>query len=364
MKEVFVYIHIPFCDSKCVYCRFTSVWGVQNYKIQEYVEFLCNEIKNYSFEWIWKLNSIYFGGWTPSILEWKQIEKIINLLKEKINFSEKIEITLESTPKKVTEENLILWKNIWINRLSIWIQTLNEKSLEKIWRFSLPNSHSKPHPNPLLFWGDGIIGFFDNISVDFIIWLPYVKKWEIKKDIEFLINKYSEIKHVSVYMLEDLLYPKDWKNLWIKEENYLWEYIEILEFLEKKWFNRYEISNFAKKWYECNHNKAYWNHKTVFGFWLSAHSYINWTRYSNSDKFRDYYRIPPVLERLTLEDIFLEKVMFQLRTWWIEEKIYKKLDSKNISVLINEWYLKIDNWLLKLENKGILVQDYILGEII
>ena len=396
IKDIFVYIHIPFCDSKCSYCRFASFPSIQKNKIEKYLDSLCLDIEKYITHPLvpslilgrGELSSIYFWGWTPSILEWGQINRIIKLLKEKIKFSSEIEITLETTPQKVTEENLIMWKNIWINRVSIWIQTLNEKSLKKIGRLN-QNPLSQPFPpreKGVKFISSSFLGWWLNISVDFIIWLPFVKKWEVRKDIEFLLDNYSEIKHVSVYMLEEYIYPKDWKELWIKSEDYLWEYIEIFDFLKSRWFNRYEISNFAKIWYECKHNKAYWDHSKVIWFWLWAHSYVNWFRISNSDNFKDYYEqvenkekffiIPPplgtpfekgrnqVFEKLTDYDIFLEKVMFQLRTSWIEKKLLKKLDEKNINILIENWYLKLEWGLLKLENKWVLVFDYILKEII
>ena len=364
-KKIFVYIHIPFCDSKCGYCRFTSIQNVQKNEIEKYINFLYKEIEDYKLDSWKKLVSIYFWWWTPSILEWIQIKKIINILKKKIKAIKNIEITLETTPKKITKENLILWKNIWINRLSIWIQTLNKKSLEKIGRNNT-SSIINISLNNKIYWS-----IINNISVDFIIWLPYVKKWEIKDNIKFLLNKYNCIKHISVYMLEEYLYPKDWKILWINKKDYLWEYIEICNFLENKWFIKYEISNFALQWYECKHNKAYWNHQEILWFWLNAHSYINKIRYSNSDIFNNYYKYKWIFkEKLTSEDLFLEKIMFQLRTWWIKKELYNKLDKKNINFLINNWYLKIEtltmnnNTLLKLENKWVLILDYILKEII
>ncbi len=345
-KNNFCYIHIPFCTSKCKYCRFASFWNLNKKLVDIYYNYLLKEIKASKVDFN-ELRSIYFGWWTPSILSIKQLNEIIWDIKN-------AEITLEATPITVTKENLIWWKNIWINRLSIWIQTLNNKSLLEIWRLT------SPQPSPL---EERELEQF-NISVDFIIWLPHVKKWEVKKDIEYILDNYDFIKHISVYMLEDQYYPDNWKDISIKPEDYLWEYIEVSNFLKEKWFNRYEVSNFALPWFECQHNKAYWNHSNILAFWLWAHGLINNTRYSNSEKFIDYYSNKQKKEKLSKNDIFLETVMFQLRTDWLIKNIYKKLNQDKINYFIEEKYLQKKSDRIILSDKWVLVLDYILKEII
>ncbi len=272
----------------------------------------------------------------------------------------------------------------------MWIQTLNQKSLEEIkrwwkwdilealeimlsreWKFSFPTKKNT------------------NISVDFIIWLPYVKSGEILENIKYVLNNYDFIKHISVYMLEDyyspdkiietkydnITYPKDWWKQGIAEAEYLEEYSSIKNYLLNSWFNNYEISNYWKSWFECKHNIWYWNHKEIIAFGMWAYwlthpqplpskegSYI---RYANSDSFKDYYLWKKLFEnKLTNEDIFLEKVMFQLRTSWIEEGIYKKLDTKKIDYFIENNYLEKKSNKITLLDKWVLVMDYILKEII
>lgn len=392
---MFSYIHIPFCDNKCSYCRFASIGKLQDVQIERYVRHLIKEIEASPLTTLLLgegnlLESIYFWGWTPSVLNINQIDSILIALRDRFWFYSShnkskphpnpllkgegtgTEITLETTPINITKENLLWWKSIWINRISIWVQTLNSKSLKEIWRWNK--------------WD--IINALDNIkilskdlniSLDFIIWLPYVKEWEIKKDIEYLLDNYTFIKHISVYMLEEyyspdkiketkydsITYPDDWSSLWIKKENYLEEYNSINNFLEKKGFKRYEVSNFAKPWFECKHNKAYWNHSEVLAFWLWAWGFINWYRYMNSDNFPDYYSWNKLfVDELGWEDLFIEKVMFLLRTSWIEEDIYTKLDKQKLDYFLENNFLKLHNWKIKLENKWVLVMDYILSEII
>ena len=379
----FCYIHIPFCTSKCKYCRFASYWILDSLKVDLYVKHLISEIEASPLTPILKgegnfLKSIYFGWWTPSVLNITQLELIINTLKNKFSFDKNIEISLEATPITITRENLIWWKKLWINRLSIWVQTLNNDSLIEIWRgekWDIINALDFVASS--LPWGETERGI--NISIDFILGLPFVKKWEIKKDIEFILNKYDFIKHVSFYMLEEyydipdeidskfenIRYPNNWNKIWLQEDEYLDEYISVSDFLKEKWFAKYEISNFAKKWYECKHNKAYWDHSNIFAFWLWAHGFIDGYRYSNSEDFLKYYsKKIDFIEKLDQNDIFLEKLMFQLRTSWINENIYKKLDNKKIYQFIEDWYMYYENWVLKISNKWILILDFILKEII
>ncbi len=397
MNNIFSYIHIPFCTSKCKYCRFASFGSLESLKVNLYVEKLLDEItksksKSSPFLWTRKgafLQSLYFGWWTPSILSIIQLNNIIKKIKNIHTFSEDIEINIEATPITINEYNLKWWHSIWINRISCWIQTLNNDSLLEIWRWKKWD---------IINALDSIKKYLSknkwdlNMSVDFIVGLPYVKKWEIKINIEYILKNYNFIKHISVYMLEEyydipeeidskfenIIYPNNWNKLWIKDDEYLNEYSEIKEFLKIKGFNSYEISSFAKVWYECKHNKSYWNHSEVLAFWLWAHGFIDNTRYSNAESFKWYYSWKKDLEeKLSANDLFLEKVMFLLRTSWLTEDIYNQLDSNKLEEFIKEWYLEkklnkesfkenkntLDS-IITLSDKGVLVLDYLLREII
>ena len=376
MNNLYSYLHIPFCENRCKYCRFASFWIYENEKITKYIEYLVDEINNFSklnnFNFINNktnnnLKSIYFWWWTPSTLNLDQISKLILTLKQKLIFSSDIEITLETTPNKIIKENLLWWQKLWINRLSIWVQTLNNRSLEEIWRgnkwdiikaMDILNNYFIN-----LCWAENNNNF--NVSLDFIIWLPFVKRGEIKNNIKFILDKYKFVNHISVYMLEDQYYPNKWRYLWISEGEYLWEYVEIKIFLKHRWFYSYEISNFSKTWYECRHNKAYWNHSEILAFWLWSHGFLNSYRYENYDDFKSYYSWKiRCIEKLNKNDILLENVMFSLRTSWLKKEIYNKLNKEKIYYFIKNWYLKIENDILKIEDKWILVMDYILGEIV
>ncbi len=333
-----------------------------------------------------EISTLYFGWGTPGVLRIWELQKIFTSLKKKYTFSQNIEISFETTPDKITQEHLKEWTDIWINRISMWIQTLNEKSLDAIGRGGKWDIETA-----LWVLQNGSIS---NISVDFIIGLPHVKKWEILQNIQYILKHYDVIQHISVYMLEDYYnedkiietgfdkktYPDNWEELWIDESEYLEEYASIKAFLETQWFERYEISNFAKKWYECKHNKWYWNHSEIRAFWLGAYGLAysldhhqpllpkegsNYYRYSNSEKFWEYYEWKQTIQnRLSQEDIFLETVMFQLRTSWLEKDIYIKLDQEKLKYFISEKLLQKKSDKIVLSDSWVLLMDYILSEIV
>lgn len=389
MKNSNCYIHIPFCTSKCKYCRFASFSWLKEIQVQNYINFLCREILDSEVD-NETLDTIYFWWGTPWVLSLSQFSQIFLSLKQKFIFSENIEISIETTPENVNEKNIIWWKNLWINRISMWLQTLNENSLIEIWRawkgdiinaldlFKYFISNPSPRSSVLPLEKEEI-NWIINISIDFIVWLPFVSKWEIIENIGFLFKKYDFIKHISVYMLEEyydipedieskfdnIKYPNNWKNNWILEEEIWTEYLSIKKFLIEKWFNSYEISNFSKSWYECKHNIWYWNHKETFAFWLWAHWFLNSTRFSNSESFLEYYNKKNIKKDiLNSNDIFLEKMMFSLRTSWIDKKYLEKLDIKKINYFL-ENNLLIDKWeKIILSNNWIVFMDYILWEII
>ncbi|MDP2090553.1 MAG: coproporphyrinogen-III oxidase family protein [Candidatus Gracilibacteria bacterium] len=392
MKNTFCYVHIPFCTSKCKYCRFASFGNIEFLKINAYVDKLINEIQRSSY--CVKnntLKSIYFGGGTPSILSTKHLKNIIKSINEKYIFDKNIEINIEATPITVTKENIKSRIEIGINRISIGVQSLNRDTLKEIGRGEkgdiiqaldnindrfLPFTKGVPEVG-----GGGIL----NISVDFIIGLPHVKKGEIKKDIEYILDNYDFVNHISVYMLEEyyeqsavsnedglldskfqnIVYPNNWMNLGINEDDYLGEYIEIKEYLKTRGFISYEISNFAKLGYECKHNNSYWNHSNVVGYGLGAHSLVNNVRFSNSEEFLGYYiGEKQDYEILNNNDIFIEKIMFGLRTSGLEKYIYEKLEYDKLLQFVNDGLLYLEDDVFKLTDRGVMLLDYILRELI
>lgn len=350
---MFLYIHIPFCQSKCKYCSFAS-FAWMSYEIEKYIVHLKWEITNFLENKNQNIESIYFWWWTPSLLSVNQVSEIIEVIKKNSKLSKNIEITLESNPENLTWKYIKWLKEIGINRLSIWVQSINSQTLKEIWRKDKDIILSALN-NIKEIW-------FNNVWIDFIIWLPYEKKFWVSENIDYILSNYPFIKHVSLYMLE-WNYPAKWEEYSINQDDYLSEYKNCIETIKKYQISQYEISNFAKKWYECKHNKSYWNHSEYRWFWVSAASFVWNKRFANSSKLWDYYRwILDYEEELSKEELELEKIMFDVRTNWIDEKVVK--NKNKLNELIQENYLEKIGSKINLTTKWILICDYIIKELI
>ena len=294
-----VYIHIPFCKSKCKYCSFVSYTDTGN--IATYTESLLKEIcSNYKGE---KLKTLYFGGGTPSLIDTILLKKII----DKFNFQKDCEITFELNPDDAKTDYLKELKLLGINRLSIGAQSFNDNILKYIGR----RHDSKDTINAVKSAQNS---GFDNISLDLIYGLPFQTTDILKFDLEKILK--LDIQHISTYGLK------------IEENSYFGTYLPdklpdndtqadmyelINEILEKNKFCRYEISNFSKRGFESRHNLNYWNNKEYYGFGVSAHGYIDGIRYSNyatlngyiqNNNKKDSEHILTTREKIE-EDIFL-----------------------------------------------------------
>ena len=294
MRNVGIYVHIPFCKKKCYYCDFIS-YDNKNEKIEDYIKYLKYEIyetgegtkldlKNNLIEPI-KITSIYIGGGTPSYIDSKYIIEIIKIIKKEFEVYDDAEITIEINPGTVNEQKLIDYKNIGINRLSIGVQINNNSLLNNIGRI---HSYEEFLSTYKLARKIG----FNNINLDFIIGLPN----QTDKDINDLIHEIKRLspEHISIYSLmieENTKMYKDYINNVIKLPNEDIErktYWKIKNNLESNGYIHYEISNFAKIGYESKHNLACWNQEEYMGFGVAAHSYTDGARYSNIPNIDEY----------------------------------------------------------------------------
>ena len=271
-----VYIHIPFCKSKCYYCDFNSYSGKENL-IENYVDAVVKEIEQLPKSEL-KVNTLYFGGGTPSIVPAKFLSKIIN----KISCDG--EITIEVNPGTIDEEELFQYKKMGINRLSIGLQVTQDELLKKIGRIHTLEDFEKTYKSARKVE-------FENISVDLMIGLSNQTFDDVKESIKYILNLNPE--HISVYSLiihDELVgkHPNAFKDLPSDdEEEKMYHY--VCETLAKSGYIQYEISNFAKKGFESKHNLCYWNQEEYYGFGAGASSYIDGVRYKNVDKIGDYY---------------------------------------------------------------------------
>lgn len=286
MEELGIYIHIPFCKQKCFYCDFCS-FANKNEMQGKYVETVINEIKNITHKEKYTVTTIYLGGGTPSILNPDYIKNILQEIKSSFEILDDAEITIEINPGTVNEEKLKKYKEYGINRLSIGLQSANDKILKKIGRI-----HDYKQFEETFFFARKC--GFKNINVDLMIGLPTQAVEDVKQTLEKIIQKNPE--HMSVYSLiieEGTIIEKlinENKLQLPDEETERIMYWTVVNELKENGYNQYEISNFSKKTYESKHNTNCWKQKQYIGLGTSAHSYLNKKRYSNTNNIEEYIK--------------------------------------------------------------------------
>lgn len=316
MKKIGIYIHIPFCVSKCKYCNFVSFVGKENF-IQDYLKCLVKEIVTKSKEVNNIVDTIYIGGGTPSCLPNGAISTLLDTIKTHYKIDDNAEISIECNPNSVDYTKAQEWYNSGINRVSVGLQSIKSSLLKLIGRV-----HTKQdYVNAINILHS--VGF-KNINTDVMIGLPKQKHSDVKNTLMAVIKQ--NVTHISCYSLilenNTPLY-KEIKNKELKELNEdktINMYSFANKFLKKFGYNRYEVSNFALNGYECKHNKNCWNMHEYLGFGVSAHGYFNNIRYSNVLTIEEYLKKitecgNAIVEKETetLEDKFEEYMMLGLR---------------------------------------------------
>lgn len=282
-----LYIHIPFCTYKCSYCNFFSVVNMNEKEIyKNYADALIEELKLRIDDYNEEINTIYFGGGTPSVLNANLLkyllDNILNILKNYQDIKLIKEITIESNINDINSEYINFLESIDNIRISLGLQTFNEKSL------SIINRHTELGEivNALKLLNASTI---ENISLDFISGLPLNDKFQTKKDIIKALELLPKTKHISLYYLElTKSLEEKWRDYLPKEEESV-EYYEISSnTLKDLGFIRYEISNYSINNYESIHNSNYWKLKNYLGLGASAVGYYNRERYENIKNVKTY----------------------------------------------------------------------------
>ncbi|MEG1004092.1 MAG: radical SAM family heme chaperone HemW [Clostridium sp.] len=281
MKEIALYIHIPFCKQKCFYCDFKSYAGIESLE-DDYVDALILEIRNKCKNYIVK--TLFIGGGTPSYLS---EDNLLKLLKElnKLTYKENAERTIECNPGTLTDEKIKIIKNNGMNRISMGLQTTKNNLLKDIGRIHTIEEFKENYKRARAF---GI----ENINIDIMFGLPN----QSIKDYEETVKEMVELnpEHISAYSLiieEGTCFYKlyeDGKLNTPSEEDERKMYELTKEILEKNNYKQYEISNYAKEGKECEHNKVYWKLDEYLGVGVSASSYIDEKRIKNIDNIKKY----------------------------------------------------------------------------
>jgi len=377
MKEVGIYIHIPFCKQKCSYCDFVSFANKEEY-IQEYIESLKKEILTYANN-NYEVDTIYIGGGTPSFIDSKNITQILELVKEKFNIKDNAEITIEVNPGTVNEEKLQDYMKAGINRLSIGLQSTNDTILKNIGRIHTYKDFLNTY-NVARKVG------IKNINIDLMLALPNQNLEDLIDSVDKIIS--IEPEHISVYSLileEGTLMEKLAQENKLKlppEELERKMYWTVKEKLENNGYIHYEISNFSKKGFESKHNMNCWNQKEYIGFGVAAHSYISNKRFCNTSNIKDYIENIQkndfknnieICEIQNEEDRKKEYMLLGLRkingvniqefkNKFVDNPIY--LFRKELEKLVKEELIEIDLNNIKLTSKGLDLANLVWEEFV
>lgn len=380
MKELGIYVHIPFCKSKCYYCDFKSFSNIEN-KEKEYIDCLVKEIESKNWNEInkkYEVTTIYIGGGTPSYINCRQIERILQTIKNNTKLKTP-EITIEVNPGTINEEKLITYKNAGINRLSIGLQSTNNNLLKQIGRI---HTYEEFFSTYQLAKKVG----FDNINVDLMLGLPNQTIEDLKQSIESVIK--LKPNHISVYSLileegtklYDLVENGEVELPDEELERQMYWYVK--DKLELNGYNHYEISNFSKIKKESKHNLNCWNQKEYLGFGLAAHSYFENKRFSNIVNIEKYIRninenkLEKNIELHEVQSIEEQKKEYMLlglrkiegvsiskfKEKFVDNPIY--LFKSELEKLVENNLIEIDGDIIKLTAKGLDFANLVWEEFV
>lgn len=279
-----LYIHIPFCKSKCAYCDFFSAAGSES-EFDEYTDELINKIAFWSQKAKEPVSSVYIGGGTPSILGAQRLAEILNTAKEHFSVQENAEITVEVNPESGKTLDFDMLRSAGFNRISVGLQSSNEKELKALGRI---HRASDARQTVQRAQDSG----FENISLDLMLAIPYQTEESLKESIDFCVS--CVVKHISSYILkiEDgtpfskmqsaLPFPDD--------DEQAQRYLFAVSYLNEKGFAQYEISNFAIPGFESRHNTLYWKCGEYIGIGAAAHSFYHGERFYYPRSKKAFYQ--------------------------------------------------------------------------
>ena len=371
-KPTSAYVHIPFCTQICYYCDFSKVF-IKNQPVDSYLEHLLEEFRSYNIQ---ELRTLYIGGGTPTALSAPQLEVLLKGLTKNLDLSVLEELTIEANPGDLDADKIAVLKNSSVNRVSLGVQTFDDKMLKKIGRSHLEKDIYE-NIDRLKLAG------FDNISIDLIYALPGQTMEQVKENVAKAIG--LDIPHMSLYslILENhtvfmnrmrrgkLPLPKE------ELEAEMFEYI-IAE-LERAGFEHYEISNFSKSGFESRHNLMYWDNAEYYGIGAGASGYVNGVRYKNHGPIRHYLsaveegnaRITE--EHLSQKEQMEEEMFLGLRKKSgvsmarFEEKFGRSFDGlygEIVRDLVQQGLMQIEGDRVRMTKRGLFLGDTVAERFI
>ncbi len=361
-----IYIHIPFCYKKCNYCDFYSLPSLSLAK--NYTDALCRSINEFGKQnKIIEIDSIFIGGGTPSAIDEGMIGAIFNELYKNFDIDSNCEISIEANPATVDESKLLAYRSFGINRISFGMQSAIDEELKILGRM-----HN---------YKDFVSSYdlarkcgFENINIDVMTGIPLQNEASLRKTLESVV--FLDPAHISVYMLKiepGTPFYRDIDSLPLPDEDSVCEmYFTTEELLSSYGFEQYEISNFAKKGFECSHNIKYWQGTEYVGFGTGAHSYFRSERYSYKKDIdgyincKDFYGYRTDIQYIDENEKDREKLIFGIRMKkGIDLSCLKNYDCKDkIEMYKKNGYCIIKNNRLSLTVKGMLISNYIISDIL
>ncbi|MFS9207701.1 radical SAM family heme chaperone HemW [Streptococcus mitis] len=371
-KPTSAYVHIPFCTQICYYCDFSKVF-IKNQPVDSYLEHLLEEFQSYDIQ---KLRTLYIGGGTPTALSASQLEVLLKGLTKNLDLSVLEELTIEANPGDLDADKIAVLKNSAVNRVSLGVQTFDDKMLKKIGRSHLEKDIYE-NIDRLKLAG------FDNISIDLIYALPGQTMEQVKENVAKAIG--LDIPHMSLYslILENhtvfmnrmrrgkLPLPKE------EVEAEMFEYI-IAE-LERAGFEHYEISNFSKSGFESRHNLMYWDNAEYYGIGAGASGYVNGVRYKNHGPIRHYLNAVEegnariTEEHLSQKEQMEEEMFLGLRKksgvsmMRFEEKFGRSFDGlygEIVKDLVQQGLMQIEGDRVRMTKRGLFLGDTVAERFI
>ena len=371
-KPTSAYVHIPFCTQICYYCDFSKVF-IKNQPVDSYLEHLLQEFHSYDIQ---KLRTLYIGGGTPTALSAPQLEVLLDGLTKNLDLSVLEELTIEANPGDLDEDKIAVLKNSAVNRVSLGVQTFDDKMLKKIGRSHLEKDIYE-NIDRLKLAG------FDNISIDLIYALPGQTMEQVKDNVAKAIA--LDIPHMSLYslILENhtvfmnrmrrgkLPLPKE------EVEAEMFEY--IIAALELAGFEHYEISNFSKPGFESRHNLMYWDNAEYYGIGAGASGYVNGVRYKNHGPIRHYLKAVEEgnarihEEHLSLREQMEEEMFLGLRKKTgvskarFEEKFgtsFENIYGQVVRDLCHQGLLQVEGQQIRMTKKGLFLGDTVAERFI
>lgn len=363
-KSIGIYIHVPFCAKKCPYCDFYSTSYKKN-TADSYIDAVIRNINAYSNKGL-KVDTIYFGGGTPSLLSGNKYRQVIDEINGNFDYSSDCEVTIEVNPSTVNEQKLCEYSEAGINRISVGVQSMIDSELKLLGRL-----HNSEEVKETL--ESAIKAGFKNISCDLMIGLPNQKK----EDVEYSISEITDypITHVSSYILkveEGTEFSRKGMSKQIPDDDCVSElYLHMRSQLEKRGFKQYEISNFSKEGYQSRHNLKYWQCDDYLGIGPAAHSCFGGKRFAVDADLQSFVSDEKQSTYITEETpyTFEEKAMLRLRlsdgleiSDCPEEK--RKLILKKIPMLEKNGYIVFNEKKIALTSKGFLMSNSIIEYLI